>query len=200
LPATGAASAANAVNASAVVSGAAASAGARGVTASGAALPAAGMTAGGAAAALAASDASAAAANQASIVSAIHGQLLPGGGTMQIRLDPASLGPVDVTVRMSNGVMSASFQTSTEDATRLLSRNLGQLKTALEQQGVTVQKLHVQQGSGSSTSGDSSGKGKSDYSSGGQDATGRQSDQRRRQALSRMWSRASGMDDLDAVA
>jgi flagellar hook-length control protein FliK len=136
-------------------------------------------------------------------VSAISGQLLPGGGTMQIRLDPASLGQVDVTVRMNDGVMSASFQTSTDDATRLLTRNLGQLKTALEQQGVTVAKLHVEQSSGSSTSGDSSsGKGKSNSNSdsGTQGWTGQQNDQRRRESLSRMWSRASGLDDLDMVA
>jgi flagellar hook-length control protein FliK len=107
---------------------------------------------------------------------------------------------VDVTVRMNNGVMSASFQTSTDEATRQLSRNLGQLKTALEQQGVTVARLHVEQGSGSSTSGDSSGKGKSNSDSPTQDSTSQQNDQRRRESLSRMWSRASGLDDLDMVA
>jgi flagellar hook-length control protein FliK len=175
------------------------SAGARAVTASGGPLTL-GAPATSVSAALAASDASVASTNQASIVSAIHGQLLPGGGTMQLSLNPATLGQVDITVRMNNGVMSASFQTTNDDATRLIGRSLGQLKTALEQQGVTVERLHVQQGSGSSTSPDSGNQSKSNSDSGAQSWSGRQSDQQRRQSLSRMWQRASGLDDLDMVA
>ena len=37
---------------------------------------------------------------------------------MHIRLDPPELGALQVTVHMEDGVMSAMFQTSTDDATR----------------------------------------------------------------------------------
>ena len=75
----------------------------------------------------------------------MRGQLLPDGGTMHIRLDPPELGALQVSVHMQDGVMSASFQTSNDDATRLLSHSLGQLKHMLETQGVSVDKLHVTQ-------------------------------------------------------
>ena len=84
-------------------------------------------------------------ANQPSIVSTIHGSLLPNGGTMNITLNPPDLGAMQITVRMENGVMSASFQTSNDQATRLLTPSLSQLKTALETQGVSVDRLHVHQ-------------------------------------------------------
>ena len=63
----------------------------------------------------------------------------------QIRLDPPELGALQVLVHMRDGAMTASFQTSSDDATKLLSHSLGQLKQVLESQGVSVDKLHVQQ-------------------------------------------------------
>ena len=65
---------------------------------------------------------------------------------MHIRLDPPELGALQVSVQMKDGVMTATFQTSNDDATKLLSHSLGQLKHALETQGVSVDKLHVTQG------------------------------------------------------
>ena len=83
--------------------------------------------------------------NHGKIVSSVHTQLLPNGGTMQIRLDPPDMGTMSVSVHMRDGVMSATFETSTDQASRLLSHSLGQLKTALESQGVSVGAIHVQQ-------------------------------------------------------
>ncbi|MGA2443537.1 MAG: flagellar hook-length control protein FliK [Tepidisphaeraceae bacterium] len=139
-------------------------------------------------------------ANQPSIVSTIHGSLLPNGGTMNITLNPPDLGAMQITVRMENGVMSASFQTSNDQATRLLTHTLGQLKEALETQGVSVDRLHVQQ---SSNSGNSSGKGNDSESGGQQSSDGRsaQQEQQRRETLRRMWRRIRGDNDpLDLVA
>jgi flagellar hook-length control protein FliK len=139
-------------------------------------------------------------ANQPSIVSTIHGSLLPNGGTMNITLNPPDLGAMQITVRMEDGVMSASFQTSNDQATRLLTHTLGQLKEALETQGVSVGRLHVQQ---SSNSENSSGKGNDSESGGQQSADGRsaQQEQQRRETLRRMWRRIRGGNDpLDLVA
>ncbi|MGD0769095.1 MAG: flagellar hook-length control protein FliK [Tepidisphaeraceae bacterium] len=139
-------------------------------------------------------------ANQPSIVSTIHGSLLPNGGTMNITLNPPDLGAMQITVRMEDGVMSATFQTSNDQATRLLSHTLGQLKEALETQGVSVDRLHVQQ---SSNSGNSSGKGNDSESGGQQSSDGRsaQQEQQRRETLRRMWRRIRGDNDpLDLVA
>ncbi len=136
------------------------------------------------------------------MVTAITGTLLPNGGTMSIRLDPPELGALQITVKMENGVMSASFQTSSEQATRLLSHNLSQLKNALESQGVSVDRLHVHQASkseGSSAQNDDSSDGKGKQSS--PDGRSPDQDQQRREVLRRMWRRARGdRDPLDLVA
>jgi hypothetical protein len=83
--------------------------------------------------------------NHPRIITGVRSTLLPNGGTMQIRLDPPELGDLQISINLRDGVMSASFQTSNDEATRLLSHSLGQLKGVLESQGVSVDKLHVQQ-------------------------------------------------------
>jgi flagellar hook-length control protein FliK len=137
--------------------------------------------------------------NHPQIVSAIRGELVPGGGTMHIRLDPPELGPLHVTVRMDDGVMTASFQTSSDQATQLLSHSLTQLKHVLESQGVTVEKLQVQQAPR-----DADARGSDDPRQQRQqdpdDHPARQ-EQQRRELLRRMWRRlAIGQDPLDLVA
>ena len=135
--------------------------------------------------------------NHANIVSGVRTTLLPRGGSMQIRLDPPELGALQVTVEMRDGAMTATFQTSNDDATRLLSHSLGQLKTALESQGVTVQKIQVQQAPK-----DHQATNYEDQSRQHQrdDANARQ-EQQRREMLRRMWRRISGgVDPVDLVA
>jgi flagellar hook-length control protein FliK len=120
---------------------------------------------------------------------------------MTIRLDPPELGALNVTVKMQNGVLSASFQTSSDQATRLLSHTLGQLKTALESQGVSVDRLHVQQSSKSDTSSGQSGDGEGKDRQSGSDGNSAQQEQQRRETLRRMWRRVRGdRDPLDLVA
>jgi flagellar hook-length control protein FliK len=136
--------------------------------------------------------------NHPNIVTSVHTALLPKGGTMQLRLDPPELGAVQVSVDVRNGVVNATFQTSNDDATRLLSHSLGQLKTALEAQGVSVEKISVQQTPKDHKSqNDSNGRQPDDRSQQQQ-----QSDQDRRENLRRMWRRISGngSDPLDLVA
>jgi flagellar hook-length control protein FliK len=139
--------------------------------------------------------------NVASIVKGISGQLLPSGGTMQIRLDPPELGALQVTVKVQEGVISASFETSNDEATKMLSHSLGQLKQALELQGISVDRLHVQRAPRSEDSG-----GKSTQQDGGKrqdlaDQRSNQRDEQRREIMRRMWRKISGgRDPLDLVA
>lgn len=136
--------------------------------------------------------------NHPKLVTAIHGQLLPNGGSMQLRLDPPELGALHVTVRMQDGLMSAAFETSNDQATKLLSHSLGDLKTVLESQGVSVEKLQVRQ-----TRQEQPGQGSSEerrQGSGAQDPDARR-EQQRRELLQRMWRRLNGSGDpLDMVA
>ena len=116
---------------------------------------------------------------------------------MQIRLDPPELGALQVTVEMRNGVMSATFQTSNDDATRLLSHSMGQLKTALESQGVTVEKIQVQQ----SPRDQQSASGQDSAAQQQRDEASARQEQQRREMLQKMWRRVSGVQEpVDLVA
>lgn len=136
--------------------------------------------------------------NHPTILQGIRGQLLPDGGSMHLRLDPPELGALQVSVHLRDGVMTASFTTANEDAARLLSHSLSQLKHALEGQGVTVEKLHVEQSArpeGRGTNPDAQSQQRH-----AQDGS-HQHEQQRREMLRRMWRRLSlGDDPLDLVA
>ena len=136
-------------------------------------------------------------ANHASIISDVRTRLLPHGGSMQIRLDPPELGALQVSVEMRDGSMTATFQTSNEDATRLLSHSLGQLKTALEAQGVIVEKIQVQQAPKNQPSQSQEEQSPQQQ----RDEANARQEQQRREILNRMWRRVSGgSDPVDLVA
>jgi flagellar hook-length control protein FliK len=139
--------------------------------------------------------------NEPSIVKAVKTELLPTGGTMQMRLDPPELGVLQVSVHVKDGVVSASFQTSNDEATKLLSHSMGQLKTALESQGVTIGKMHVQQTPKEQATSNQNSKEDSGSSSQSREGSSSRQDEQRREALKRMWERLSlGGDPLDLVA
>lgn len=141
-------------------------------------------------------------ANHGQIVTGVRGELLPNGGSMKIRLDPPQLGALQVTVHMRDGVMTASFETSSDEATKLLSHSLGQLKTALESQGVSVDRLHVQQGPREPQSSGGSGEDRQqqDQQRGSQQEQSARQEQQRKEMLRRMWQRLSGgRDPLDVT-
>jgi flagellar hook-length control protein FliK len=139
--------------------------------------------------------------NHDSIVKGVQTQLLPRGGTMQIRLDPPELGAVNVILSIKDGVATASFQTSNEQATQLLSHSLSQLKTAMESTGVTVDKLQVQQAPKSQDSHSSKEEGQQGRGQPGGDEMARHQEQQRKEMLRRMWRRLNvGSDPLDLVA
>jgi flagellar hook-length control protein FliK len=136
--------------------------------------------------------------NHDKIVSSVKSQLLPSGGTMRIRLDPPEMGALQVTVRMVDGVMNASFETNNDQATKLLSHSLGQLKQSLESQGVSVEKLHVQQSPRDHESNSNPDDRRQGSDTNGQSA---RQEQQRKEMLNRMWRRLRiGSDPLDMVA
>jgi flagellar hook-length control protein FliK len=137
--------------------------------------------------------------NHDRIVSGVRTQLLPQGGSMQIRLDPPELGALQVMVEMREGVMTATFQTSNDEATRLLSHSLNHLKSVLESQGVSVERLQVQQApkNESSNAGEEQ---RHQQQNGSEDHASRQ-EQQRKELLRRMWRKIAGdADPLDLVA
>lgn len=137
-------------------------------------------------------------ANHPKLIEAIHGRLLPEGGTMTLRLDPPELGAMNVRVEVRDGVINASFEASNDQTARLLSHSLGDLKTALEAQGVSVEKLHVSQAPKDQSS--SQNQSRQDSDRGTQDRSTQQ-EQQRREMMRRMWRRLmKAQDPLDLVA
>jgi flagellar hook-length control protein FliK len=139
--------------------------------------------------------------NHANIVSNVRTNLLPNGGSMQITLNPPELGAIQVAVQMRDGVMNASFETTSDQATRLLSHSLGELRTSLENSGIAVDKLHVEQSPKNQQSQNHANDGdRQQQQSQSQDSSARR-EQERRELLQRMWRRLSeGSDPLDMVA
>jgi hypothetical protein len=136
--------------------------------------------------------------NHPKIITAVRGELSRNGGSVTIRLDPPGLGQVEVSVELRDGAMIASIQTSTDDATRLMSHSLGQLKRSLESSGVSVEKLQVQQAP-RDDQGRSAGE---DRQGQHQQHEGRsaQQEQQRREILERVWRRLrGGRDPIDFV-
>ncbi|MFI5377760.1 MAG: flagellar hook-length control protein FliK [Tepidisphaerales bacterium] len=137
-------------------------------------------------------------ANQGSIINGIRTQLLPDGGTMQIHLSPPELGAMQVRVEMRGEILAATFQTSNDQAAQMLTHSLGQLKEALEQQGVSVGRLQVVSAprkDGAAT-GENSGQSATQW----QGYQQQQNDQRR-EVLRQLWNRvAYGRDPIDLMA
>lgn len=136
--------------------------------------------------------------NHPRIITAVQSELMPSGGTVRLRLDPPELGALQVRIDVKDGVLAASFQTSNDEATRLLTRSLQQLKTTLESHGVTVDKLHVQQTPREQWDGNRGGDDRQQQQS---PQHWQQQEQQRREMLQRMWRRArDGRDPFDLVA
>jgi flagellar hook-length control protein FliK len=139
--------------------------------------------------------------NHGKIVDTIGGQLVPGGGTMRLTLDPPQLGALRITVQMHEGVMNASFETSNDQATRMLGHSLTDLKAALETQGISVGKLEVRQSSTDSGSRDGDSRQSPTGEAAPQQEEQARQERQRKEMLQRMWERVSiGSDDLDMVA
>jgi len=99
------------------------------------------------------------------------------GGTLNMRLTPAELGTVRISMTIVRDVVSAQFIAQTSEAQAMLDKHIGTLKTTLEQQGLTVERLHVQSSSSTSTTQQQTN-GQSDRETGGDANDGRSRGQR----------------------
>jgi hypothetical protein len=97
--------------------------------------------------------------------------------------------------------MSASFETTNDKATRLLSHSLGDLRSTLESSGVSVDKLHVEQSPrDQQAKHHTSEDGRQGPRDNAADSLARR-EQERRELLERMWKKLTeGSDPLDLVA
>ena len=77
------------------------------------------------------------------IVLGLKGQMDPKTGKAQILLDPPNLGAVKVSLSLTNGVLTAQFESSTGAVRDLLKSNLDKLKSVLQAQGIAVDRLAV---------------------------------------------------------
>jgi flagellar hook-length control protein FliK len=77
------------------------------------------------------------------IVLGLKGKLDARTGKAEIRLDPPNLGAMKVSVTLENGQLTAEFQSPSSVVRDLLRGNIEKLKTVLEGQGVTVDRLAV---------------------------------------------------------
>ncbi|MDQ8733357.1 flagellar hook-length control protein FliK [Paenibacillus sp. LHD-38] len=68
----------------------------------------------------------------------------------KIMLFPEHLGQVDVRITMQNGLLTAIFQTDNVMAKDMLDNQMAQLRSALQAQGLMVDKLEVSQGQSTS--------------------------------------------------
>lgn len=138
--------------------------------------------------------------NHNAIVTGVRGELLPDGGRMIIRLDPPELGDLQISVQMRDGVMTAAFRTSNDEATRLLSHSLSDLKSLLESHGVSVDKLHVQQGPRDEADFREQPGQRDQHQSPEQRDQARREEQRK-QIFQKMWDRLAGARDaVDVTA
>jgi len=71
-----------------------------------------------------------------------------GGGSVQISLNPESLGRVRVDLNIHEGVVSARIEAEQEQARELLNQNLDRLRAMLEQRGLRVEKLEIASSAG----------------------------------------------------
>lgn len=77
------------------------------------------------------------------VVMGLKGKFDARSGKADIRLDPPNLGTVHVSVSLENGSLTAEFQSASNVVRDLLKGNLDKLKTALQSQGVAVDRLAV---------------------------------------------------------
>lgn len=78
------------------------------------------------------------------VVLGLHAKFDAQNGKAEIRLDPPNLGTLRVSIALNKGTLTAQFETSTDSVRDLLSNHIDKLRSALESQGITVDRLAVQ--------------------------------------------------------
>jgi len=66
------------------------------------------------------------------------------GGSVTLRLTPPELGAVRIEMTVRDGVVNARFTAATESVRHLLMDQMGHLRSALDRQGLSVERIEVQ--------------------------------------------------------
>jgi len=82
--------------------------------------------------------------NTARIARGLQNAVQQKGGAVTLRLTPPEMGTVRIQLQIHNGTVNAQFHAETESTRTLLNQQLSQLRTSLEQQGLSVERLGVQ--------------------------------------------------------
>lgn len=82
--------------------------------------------------------------NTARIARGLQNAVQQKGGAVTLRLTPPEMGMVRIQLQMQSGTVNAQFHAETESTRTLLSQQMSQLRSSLEQQGLTVDRLGVQ--------------------------------------------------------
>jgi len=136
-------------------------------------------------------DASADSLNGARLARGLQSVLNQRGGSVTLRLTPPEMGTVRIQLQLQGGTVAAQFHAESNAARGLLTQQLAQLRTALEGQGLQVDRLSVhpmshshsgtaqqetgtnQQGSPHSQQSANDGRSRGQWSSGGGQGHGR---------------------------
>jgi len=81
--------------------------------------------------------------NVARVVRGLYAAASAGGGAVTLRLSPPEMGLVRVELELQQGVVRAKLLAQQETARDLLGQRVGELRQALERQGLVVERLHV---------------------------------------------------------
>jgi flagellar hook-length control protein FliK len=90
--------------------------------------------------------------NEVEIVRSVQALAERGGGRMSIELRPPELGGLQLQVALSHGAVRVSMLAEHSPVAELLARHAPELRTALESQGLRVDRLDVDAGADFSTS------------------------------------------------
>lgn len=82
--------------------------------------------------------------NTARIARGLQNAVHQKGGAVTLRLTPPEMGTVRIQLQIQNGTVNAQFHAETESTRTMLNQQLSHLRTALENQGLSVERLGVQ--------------------------------------------------------
>ncbi|MEZ6192795.1 MAG: flagellar hook-length control protein FliK [Phycisphaerales bacterium] len=82
--------------------------------------------------------------NTARIARGLQNAVHQKGGAVTLRLTPPEMGTVRIQLQIQNGTVNAQFHAETESTRTMLNQQLSHLRTALENQGLSVDRLGVQ--------------------------------------------------------
>ncbi len=82
--------------------------------------------------------------NMGRLTRGLHSALNQRGGSVTLRLTPPELGMVRIDMAVREGVVNAKFTAQSESVRNLLMDQMGQLRQALDRQGLSVDRIEVQ--------------------------------------------------------